>query len=314
VASTLVYSLGISPAICFPQYKDGTGANPYDVVPCVTIAQNGTQVLNENGEPWYQAMDFLSQKTPPGSSILSWWDFGYWFQTRGDRPSVADGGNLGGIYMRNFVLADWYMDKPGNWSGWVPWMNSVNASYILMDYTLPGKYGAISKIGSNGANVYGFLEFRRNPQPISSPLANTTTYEYLSGAVAQDTYYAIWLTFDSNGALAGTPMFLVKQGTRYSQKTYIDQFCTTNGIIQVANETQAMPGCIAINTYLGQDGLFYVPPEVENTIFNDLMFMQGYGLPVSKVYDNGLIQIYKINYNETATASTIPPLNVTVGQ
>jgi len=70
----------------------------------------------------------------------------------------------------------------------------------------------------------------------------------------------------------------------------------------VANESQAMPGCIAINTYLGQDGLFYVPPEIENTIFNDLMFMQGYGLPVEKVFDNGLIQIYKVNYGNQTTS------------
>ena len=296
LASIYVYAVSITTAICFPQYKDGTGANPLDVVPCITIDQNGTQVMQLNGQPWYQAMDFLSKSTPEGSSVLSWWDFGYWFQTRGERPSVADGGNLGGIYMRNYVLAEWYMDRPDNWSGWVPWMKSVNASYIFMDYTLPGKYGAISKIGSRGENVYGFLEFRRSG-PVSSPLSNTTTYEYLSAPVGPDAYYAIWLTFDSTGNLAGTPMFMVKQGSRYSQRMYINEFCTTSGIVQVANETNAMPGCLAINTYLGQDGLFYVPPEIEHTIFNDLMFMQGYGLPVEKVFDNGLVQIYRINYD-----------------
>ncbi len=295
VASTLVYSLNITPAICFPQYKDGTGKNPFDVIPCVTIDQNGNQVLHEDGEPWYQAMDFLSQKTPEGSVILSWWDFGYWFQTRGNRPSVADGGNLGGIYLRNYELADWYMDKPDNWSYWESWMKADNVSYIFMDYTLPGKYGAISKIGSRGENVYGFLEFRKSAM---YPKTNSTVYEYTSGP------YAIWLTFDNNGALAGTPMFLISQNGKYYSKTYINEFCTTNGIVHVANETQAMPGCIAINSYLGQQGLFYVPPEIENTIFNRLMFMQGYGLPVEKVYDNGLIQIYKVNYgNQTASSS-----------
>jgi len=296
LASIYVYALSMNTAICFPQYKDGTGKNPFDVVPCITIDQNGTQVMHLEGQPWYQAMDFLSKSTPEGSSVLSWWDFGYWFQTRGNRPSVADGGNLGGIYLRNYVLAEWYMDNSDNWSGWVPWMKSVNASYIFMDYTLPGKYGAISKIGSRGEQVLGFLEFRRS-STVGSPLSNTTTIEYLSGAIAADTYYAVWLTFDSNGGLAAKPMFLIKQGERYSQKNYVNEFCTTSGIVQVANETSAMPGCIAINTYLGQDGLFYVPPEIEHTIFNDLMFMQGYGLPVKKVFDNGVVQIYKINYD-----------------
>ena len=288
LASIYVYALSVTTAICFPQYKDGTGANQFDVVPCITIDQDGTQVMHLDGQPWYQAMDFLSKSTPEGSSILSWWDFGYWFQTRGNRPSVADGGNLGGIYMRNYVLAEWYMDKPDNWSGWVPWMKSVNASYIFMDYTLPGKYGAISKIGTRGENVYGFLEFRKSAM---YPKTNSTIIEYTNGP------YAVWLTFDSNGGLTGTPMFLLSQDGKYYSKTYINEFCTTSGIVQVANETNAMPGCIAINTYLGQEGIFYVPPEIENTIFNNLMFMQGYGLPVEKVFDNGLVQIYKINYD-----------------
>ncbi|MEM5812610.1 MAG: STT3 domain-containing protein [Candidatus Aenigmatarchaeota archaeon] len=298
LASTYAYALGITPAICFANLQQRS-SNPFDVEPCVKIDENGKQVLDPD-QPWYQAMKFLSEQTPEDSVVLSWWDFGYWFQTRGNRASVADGGNLGGKYLRNFELADWYMDSPENWSAWVPWMKGYKVTHIFMDYTLPGKYGAISKIGSRGENVYGFLEFRRNPNPVSSPLSNTTVVEYLAGPIGPDAYYSIWLGFDDNGGLVGRPMFMIKQGQRYSQKNYINEFCTTSGIIRVSNETNAMPGCIAINTYLGKEGLFYVPPEIENTIFNRLMFMQGYGLPVEKVFDNGLIQIYKVNYeNET---------------
>ena len=292
-ASIFAYALSINTAICFPQYKDGTGKNPFEVVPCVTIDQNGNQVLNENGQPWYQAMNFLSKQTPEGSVILSWWDFGYWFQTRGHRPSVADGGNLGGVEYssRDYDIAHWFTDNPENWSAWVPWMKNMNVSYIFMDYTLPGKYGAISKISSAGEQVLGFLEFRKTGM---YPRTNSTIIEYTASP------YAIWLPFDNNGGLAGTPTFLVSQNGKYYSKSYINKFCTTNGIVQVANESGAMPGCIAINTYLGQEGLFYVPPEIENTIFNQLMFMQGYGLPVEKVYDNGLMQVYKVNYeNQT---------------
>ncbi|MCX6814780.1 MAG: glycosyltransferase family 39 protein [Candidatus Aenigmarchaeota archaeon] len=293
-ASIYAYALSINTAICFPQYKDNQNPNPFEVIPCVTIDGNGSQVLHEDGQPWYQAMNFLSQKTPEGSVILSWWDFGYWFQTRGHRPSVADGGNLGGPYgNRDFEIAEWYTDKPENWSAWVPWMKGYNVSYIFMDYTLPGKYGAISKIASRGEQVLGFLEFRRTGM---YPRTNSTIIEYTSGP------YAIWLPFDDNGGLSGTPTFLVSQNGKYYSKNYINEFCTTSGIVRVANESQAMPGCIAINTYLGQEGLFYVPPEIENTIFNDLMFMQGYGLPVEKVFDNGLMQIYKVKYeNQTVS-------------
>jgi dolichyl-diphosphooligosaccharide--protein glycosyltransferase len=292
VASVYAYAMSMTTAICFPR-TDSSG----NIIPCITVDKDENEVMSLEGQPWYQSMDFLAKQTPEGSVVLSWWDFGYWFQTRGERPSVADGGNLGGIYLRNYELADWYMDRPENWSAYEPWMKKHNVSYIFMDYTLPGKYGAISQIGSRGKQVLGFLEFRRNTQ-VSSPLSNTTTWEYLSGP------YAVWLTFNPDNTLAAPPMFLVSQNGRYFQKTYINEFCTTSGIVRVANETNSMPGCIAINTYLGQDGLFYVPAEIEHTIFNQLMFMQGYGLPVEKVFDNGAVQIYKVNYQDGVSASS----------
>ena len=50
---------------------------------------------------------------------------------------------------------------------------------------------------------------------------------------------------------------------------------------------------------------------MKNTIFTSLMFMDGWDLPVKKVFDNGLIKIYEVMYgnnnNEitgTVTAST----------
>jgi dolichyl-diphosphooligosaccharide--protein glycosyltransferase len=279
LAGTYAYAMSINTAICFPR-ADSSG----NIIPCITLDQNGNEVMSLDGQPWYQAMDFLANKTPNGSVVLSWWDFGYWFQVRGQRPSVADGGNLGGKYLRNYGLAEWYTDKAENWSGWVPWMQKYNVSYIFMDYTLPGKYGAITTIASRGENPQGFLEFQKSGM---YPKDNTTTVEYTNGV------YAIWLPFDNNGALTGPPMFLVSQNGKYYSKNYINDVCTTNGIIRVGNESQAMPGCVSISNL----GVFYIPEQAEHTIFVDLMFMQGYGLPVEKVFDNTAVQIYKVRYD-----------------
>ena len=281
-ASAYAYSLNLGPSICFPRYNSN---NPFDVQPCVTIDGNGNEVLADN-QPWYEAFTFLANETPENSSILSWWDFGYWFQARGERPSIADGGNLGGVYAAtDHEIAKWFTDDVANWDEYVGWLrDSRKADYILMDYTLPGKYGAISKIASDGEQIVGFLQFS---QKGIEPQGNDSIYIFSNGP------YEIWLPLNQQGNLAGTPMFLVLQNGQYYQKSYINDVCTKSGIISAAGESPSIPGCVSISDM----GIYYVPPEAENSIFTSLMFMEGTGLPVEKVFDNQLIKIYRILYD-----------------
>jgi len=159
-----------------------------------------------------------------------------------------------------------------------------------MDYTLPGKYGAISKIASEGEKITAFNRFNFKT---THPQENKTIYEFVNGP------YVIWVPFYSNGALAGTPVFLVSQSGKFYSKSYINDICTTSGIIRISDKEPSLPGCVSISDL----GLYYVPKEAEHTIFNTLMFMDGYGLPVEKIFDNKLIKIYKVNYPENETVS-----------
>jgi len=285
LASAYTYSLNLGPSICFPRYNSD---NPFDVQPCITIDENGEEVLAPN-QPWYEAFTFLANETPEGSSILSWWDFGYWFQARGERPSIADGGNLGGDFGRtDREIARWFTDDAGNWENHTEWLRDErDTDYILMDYTLPGKYGAISKISSDGEQIVGFLQFS---QKGIEPKGNESVYIFSNGP------YEIWLPLSQDGNLAGTPMFLVLQNGQYFQKSYINDVCTRSGIIRAGDESPAIPGCVSISDL----GIYYVPPEAEHTIFTDLMFMEGTGLPVEKVFDNQLVKIYKVSHGPGA--------------
>jgi dolichyl-diphosphooligosaccharide--protein glycosyltransferase len=239
---------------------------------------------------WRESMEYMSENTPENASILSWWDFGYWFQTRGNRPSTADGGNIYGVVDEQ--IADWFTADGQNWTEFRPWLQEKDVSYILMDYTLPGKYGAISRIASRGREVVGMLQFS---QTAAYPQANKTIIEFKAGQ------YTIWLPVGDTGNIAGPPIFMISQGEQYVGRTYINDICTTNGIIRMESPEDAntMPGCISITAY----GLFFIPPEAEFTIFTNLMFMDGYGVgDVEKVFDNQLIKIYKLEINETASS------------
>jgi len=229
------------------------------------------------------AMKFLREQTPQNTSVLSWWDFGYWFQEVGQRATIVDGSGVGST--SRYDVAIWFTDDTKNWSMWTSWLNDkLDVGYILMDYTLPGKYGAITKIASHETTVVGILQF---DQVGTTPQGNTTIYEFGAGP------YRIWLPIGQTGNIAGTPIFLITDGTKYSNKAYINDLCTEKGIASVGNESQSIGGCIAMTQY----GLFYVPAEAEHTIFTSLMFMDGAGLSeegLNKVFDNGLIHIYDL--------------------
>ncbi len=279
LASAYTYSLNLGPSICFPRYRSD---NPFDVEPCVTIGENGEEVLSPN-QPWYEAFTFLAEETPEDSSILSWWDFGYWFQVRGERPSIADGGHTGGQYKATDTqVASWYVDDSENWDSYKEWIEERDVDYILMDYTLPGKYGAISKIASGGEQVIGMLQFSQKGM---EPSGNNSVYIFASGQ------YEVWLPLTPEGAISGTPMLLVSQNGQYFQKNYINDVCTSSGIITVGSESPSIPGCVAVSDL----GVYYIPPEAEHSIFTDLMFMEGSSSPVEKVFDNRLVKIYKVN-------------------
>lgn len=260
------YSNSLRPSICFPNQDiliDGQKCLEYD----------GQTYTYAQGQPWYQAMRFLREDTPEGSAVLSWWDFGYWFETRGHRPTPTDGG-LGNRY----ETAVWFTSE--NWED-NTWPEDRDISYILMDYTLPGKYGAISKISSDGDQVVGIMQFKSSGKSFQG---NKTIYEFKAGP------YEIWLPMDNTGNIASAPIFLVTQNGQYIQRAHVKDICSSSGIIQMSADN-TIGGCVALTS----TGVYYVPEEAEHTIFSKLMFMDGYGLPVEKVFDNQLIKIYEIN-------------------
>ena len=55
-----------------------------------TIMNGGTAFLTTSTTDWLDALDWMKNNTPHDAVIASWWDYGYWIQTLGERASLAD--------------------------------------------------------------------------------------------------------------------------------------------------------------------------------------------------------------------------------
>jgi dolichyl-diphosphooligosaccharide---protein glycosyltransferase len=59
-----------------------------------TAIANGGTGFRVQSDDWINAMDWLSKNTEPDAVIASWWDYGYWITTLGNKPTLADNATL----------------------------------------------------------------------------------------------------------------------------------------------------------------------------------------------------------------------------
>ena len=43
---------------------------------------------------WFHALDWMKNNTPEDAVVASWWDYGYWISTMGERATVTDNSTL----------------------------------------------------------------------------------------------------------------------------------------------------------------------------------------------------------------------------
>ena len=59
-----------------------------------TAIANGGTGFRVQSDDWINTMDWLSKNTEPNAVIASWWDYGYWITTLGNKPTLADNATL----------------------------------------------------------------------------------------------------------------------------------------------------------------------------------------------------------------------------
>ena len=97
-------------------------------------------------QQWQSAMDWVNKNTKENGLFMHWWDYGYWVQYLGKRPTVTDGGHYNGYWdhlIGRYVLTTPYPETAKSFA------KAHNVSYLLIDQTDIGKYSAYSSIGSD---------------------------------------------------------------------------------------------------------------------------------------------------------------------
>jgi len=112
-----------------------------------TVKAQATYQSPSYNSDWQNAMSWVRDNTPKESIFLHWWDYGYWVQTGGQRPTIADGGHsqtgFGDHLIGRYVLTTPYPETAKSF------MKTHNVSYLLIDPTDIGKYPAYSSIGDD---------------------------------------------------------------------------------------------------------------------------------------------------------------------
>ncbi len=96
---------------------------------------------------WQQAMKWVRENTLENAVFLHWWDYGYWVQYLGKRPTLSDGGHFQGSF-RDHLIGRYFLTNPYPETA-LSFMKTNNISYLLIDPTDLGKYPAYSNIGSD---------------------------------------------------------------------------------------------------------------------------------------------------------------------
>ena len=153
-------------------------------------------------QQWQQAMGWVRENTSSDSVFAHWWDYGYWVQSIGDRATVLDGGNAIPYWdhlMGRHVLTAQSEEEA------LEFLYTHNASYLLIDPTDIGKYGAYSRIGSDeNYDRYSWIgTFSLNEQQIQEK-KNQTSYFYQGGVALDEDY---------NYNESGKTIFLPSGGT-----------------------------------------------------------------------------------------------------
>ena len=89
-AIRLSYAAGIIILLTVPMVYAGEQSQVFASTSLPPAILNGASYFPIATNDWLDALEWIKTSTPEDAVIASWWDYGYWISTMGERASVAD--------------------------------------------------------------------------------------------------------------------------------------------------------------------------------------------------------------------------------
>ena len=122
----LPYVAGIIILLVIPMIYP-VGSEPSSITNMPPTILNGGSAFPVATNDWLDAMDWIKDNTPKDAVVASWWDYGYWIQTMGERASLADNSTVHTSIIEN--IAKMLLSNPD--SAWNT-LNEMQADYVLV--------------------------------------------------------------------------------------------------------------------------------------------------------------------------------------
>ncbi|MCL4399403.1 hypothetical protein M1293_02765 [Candidatus Parvarchaeota archaeon] len=145
-----------------------------DIYTSLSLSYVSAQQSGSGLALWGPSLLWVNQNTPTNSSIISWWDYGYWEEAIANRTTVADGSNA---YGYQSMIAKYFFEatSPYEYATYLHYIHEPTYAVISGSEVL--KFSAISTIALNYTQ---FTPFPQVPNAIkNSQNIGASGYEYL---------------------------------------------------------------------------------------------------------------------------------------
>ena len=106
---------------------------------------NGGTTFKVSSNDWTDSLEWIKNNTPKDSVIASWWDYGYWIQTKAERATLADNSTLSTEKIKK--IAQIFLSEPEE--GWKS-LEDMGADYFVL-FVAAQRYGVD---GSQNQSIY----------------------------------------------------------------------------------------------------------------------------------------------------------------